>query len=52
VVYIEVRGLHAPGIGGLNTFIKCIVGYIEVEGASCPRNTRVKYFYKMYCRVY
>jgi len=43
--------LHAPGIGGLNIFLKCIVGYIKVKVASCPSNKRVKYFYKMYSRI-
>jgi len=32
-------------------FIKSVVGYIEVEGALCPRNWRAKYFNKVYCRI-
>jgi phage FluMu protein Com len=41
-----------PGIGRLTIFVKCIVGYIEVKGASCPKSREVNYFYKVYCVVY
>jgi hypothetical protein len=37
-------GLHALVIG-LNIFIK-IAKYIDIEGASCHCNRRVKYFFK------
>jgi hypothetical protein len=30
------KGLHAPGIVGLNIHITCIVKYIDAGGASCP----------------
>jgi hypothetical protein len=43
---LKQKWFPAPGIGGLNIFINCIVGYIEVEVASCPRNRMVKYFIK------
>jgi hypothetical protein len=49
---LKYKRLHAPGIGGFYIFINCIVGYIEVEGASCPWNRRVIYFYKLYGRIY
>ena len=39
-------GIHAPVIGGLNIFISSIVGYIELDGASCPGDRGIKYFYK------
>jgi len=37
-------GLHAPVIGGLNIFISSIVGYIELEGASCPGDRGLNIF--------
>ena len=33
-------------------FIKCIVGYSEVEVASCHRIGSFNVFYKVYCRIY
>jgi CxxC motif-containing protein len=34
-------------MGGINISTKCTVEYIEVEGASCPRNKTNKYFYRV-----
>ena len=46
------KGFHAPLVGGTNIFIKCILCYIQVEGASCSGNRRFQYFYKVNCRIY
>ena len=35
-------------IGGLDIFINSIVGYIDLEGSSCPGERRIEYFFKYY----
>jgi hypothetical protein len=41
-----------PGNRRVKHFLKCIVEYIELGGASCPESRRVKYFYKVYFEIY
>ena len=40
------KGLGAPFAGGINIYIKCNIQYIQLEGASFPRNRRVTTFIK------
>jgi hypothetical protein len=40
----DIEGLHVPVIGELNIFIEIIVGYIELEGASCPGDRGLSIF--------
>jgi hypothetical protein len=44
VKYILVRGASCPEIGGLNIYIRCIVGYIDVGVASCPEIGRLNIY--------
>ena len=39
-------------MGGFGIFIKCIVGYSDLEVASCHRIGGFNIFYKVYCRIY
>jgi len=45
------KGIRTPLVGGINNSVKCIVYYIQIEGASCSGSRRVTYFYKVYCRI-
>jgi hypothetical protein len=39
-------------MGGLNNFIQDTVEYIDLEGALCLLNWRIKYLFTGYCRIY
>jgi hypothetical protein len=40
-----------PGSRRVKYIHKCSVEYIDIVGASCLGDTRVKYLYKVYCEV-
>jgi len=43
---VKKKWLHATGYEVSMFFIKCIVGYIEVEVAACPRIGGFSFFMK------
>jgi hypothetical protein len=45
------KELNARVTRGLNNFIKVILGYNNVNGASCPSNKKIKYCYRNYFGV-
>ena len=50
VGYIEEMA-SCPRMGSFGIFIKCILGYSEVEVASCHRIGGFTVLYKVYCRI-
>jgi len=49
---LKKKWLQATVLGGLNILINYILEYIKEEVASCYSIRWVKYFYKLYFRVY
>jgi len=50
VGYIEEMA-SCPRMGGFGIFIKCIIGYSDLEVASCHRIGGFTVPYKVYCRI-
>jgi hypothetical protein len=48
----RINNSSCPEIEGLNIYVRSIVKYIDVRGASCPGIRGVKYLYTVYCELY